>query len=352
MSRFEKFLKESGWYTETGPHQDVVCSSRARLSRNLSGFFFPYKLSEKELQEVQEVVEGSFRRIPSKSSLTIVPLGQLSVIDRRRLIEKHFISPEYSLEKERPVIYNNENSLSAIVNDQDHLRIAAFAGGLDLQKAYERAGLLEHELEKFLDFAVSLDKGYLSADIKNCGTGLRGSVLLHLPALEYSGLIERSFKKVMDAGYEIKGFTGEDEGSMGALYELFNPVSIGESEKELLEKLALIASQLVDYERRAREEMKRHRRMELEDMVYRAWGTLQFCRMLEEKETFRLLSQVRLGAAMGMFEVSLGMIQRLVVLVGKAHIQQMIQRDNIDETSQQIKILRANLVKHALGFTS
>lgn len=352
MNRFQKFLQEKAWYTETGPQQDVICSSRARLSRNLSGFFFPYKLSEKELQDVQSSLELAFQRIRNRDDLVLLPLEQLSVIDRRKLIEKRFISQEYSLEKERIVVFDHDNSTAVVVNDQDHLRIAAFAGGFDLAKAYERAGSIEHELEQQLDFAVSLDRGYLSADIKNCGTGLRASVMLHLPGLEYSGLLDRSFKKVMDAGYEVKGFTGEDDGSMGSLYELYNPVSIGESEKELLEKLAHIASQLVDYERRAREEMKRHRRLDLEDIVYRAWGTLSHCRLLEEKEALRMLSNVRLGAALGMLDVPLGMVQRLVVLVGKAHIQHMIHRDNMEETSQQIKLVRANLVKHALGFAS
>lgn len=352
MNHFQSFLKEKAWYTETGPHQDVVCSSRARLSRNLSGFFFPYKLSERELQDVQSSLERVFQRIHSRDKLTVIPLEQLSVIDRRRLIEKRFISQEYSLEKERIVAYDQDNSTVVVVNDQDHLRISSFAGGFDLIKAFERAEALEHELEEHVDFAVSLDKGYLSADIKNCGTGLRASVMLHLPGLEYSGLLDRSFKKVMDAGYEVKGFTGEEEGSMGSLYQLYNPVSIGENEKDLLEKLAHIASLLVNYERRAREEMKRHRRLELEDMVFRAWGTLSHCRLLEEKEAQRMLSHVRLGAALGMLDVPLGMVQRLVVLVGKAHIQHMLHRDNMEETSQQLRMVRANLVKHALGFAS
>lgn len=352
MSTIQSLLENKGWYTESGPDADVVCSSRTRLSRNLSGFSFPDKLSEKELSEVQSRIDTAFGKIDSRKGLHISPLEKLTPIQRRQLIEKHFVSQNYSLNKDKLVVYDRENSLSAVVNEEDHLRLAGFAGGLDLKKAYERVNKIERELEQYLDFAVSLDKGYLSADIKNCGTGLQASVLMHLPALEYSSLLDRAFKRVMEAGYEIKGLTGNDEGSLGGLYELYNPVAIGESEKDLLEKLAYISSQLVDYERRAREELKRHRKLEIEDKVYRAWGTLQYCKLLDEKESFQLLSHVRLGAALDWLDVPLERINQLLVLIGKAHLQQTIGSESTNETSKQVKLVRANLVKQALGFAS
>ena len=352
MSSLSTLLQEKAWYTEQGPDEDIVLSSRARLSRNLSGYFFPYKLSEKDQKEVQKQIEKAFGKIKQDKGLKAVKLEKLSVIDRRKLIEKHFVSQDYSLEKDKLVVFDSDNFVTAVVNVRDHLQIAAFAGGSDINKAYERANSIEHDLDQYLDFSVSLDKGYLCADIKNCGTGLQASILLHLPALEYSSLIDRAFKKVMDTGCDIKGFTGEDEGSLGAIYELYNPVAIGESEKDLLQKLAHIASQLVDYERRVREEMKRHRRLELEDIVYRAWGVLKYCRMIEEKEAMQLLSMVRLGASMGWFDVSPGLITRLLVLTGKAHIQQLITEGEAEDMTQQIKQKRAHLIQFALGFAT
>jgi len=352
MSKLETVLHEKAWYTENGPDEDIVLSSRARIARNISGYLFPSRLSEKDLHEVQGDIEKAFNKIKKENGLNSLKIEDLTVIDRRKLIEKHFISQDYSLEKDRLVVFDSENLLSAVVNVRDHLQMAAFAGGADVHKAYERVSSLERLLEPHLDFSVSLDKGYLSADIKNCGTGLQASILLHLPALEYSSLTERAFKRVMESGYEIKGYTGEDEGSLGAIYELYNPIAIGESEKELLQKLAKVSSQLVDYERRAREEMKRQRRLELEDIVYRAWGTLKFCRMLEEKEALQLLSKVRLGASIGWFDVSPGLFTRLLVLIGRAHIQQLISSGEDENVSKQINQTRARLVQFALGFAS
>ncbi|HDQ14618.1 MAG TPA: hypothetical protein ENN41_07385, partial [Sediminispirochaeta sp.] len=256
------------------------------------------------------------------------------------------------LQKERLFIRDSENTLAAVVNEGEHLKIAGFAGGLNLEEAYRRVSGIEVDLESQLDFAVSLDKGYLTSDILNCGTGLRASALLHLPALEYSSLIDRAVKKVMEAGYEIKGLTGDEDRSLGALYELYNPVAIGESEKELLERLAHMSSQLVDYERRAREEMKRHRRLELEDIVYRAWGTLAHCRLLGEKESFKLLSDIRLGVGIGWLDFPIQRINQLMILTGKAHIQGMMGDEPSDELFRQTKYGRAKLVKYALGFAS
>ncbi len=350
---FESVLHKPGWYREEGPEQQVVYSSRARLSRNLSGYFFPHKLNDKELQEVQENIKSAFKAVKLKNedpqNLTIKVLDQLPVVERRKLIEKHFVSQNYSLEKERLVVFDTNDSIAATVNQKDHLRIAAFTGGLSIQKAYEKVNAIDRQLEKQLDFAVSLDRGYLSSDLKNCGTGLQVSVLLHLPALKYSSVLERAFRRAMDAGLEVKGFTGDEDGSLGSLYQLYNPVAIGENEKDIVEKLARIASQLVDYEQKAREEMKRHRKVELEDIVYRAYGTLKYCRLLQEKEAINLLSDVRLGVALGWIDIPIQIVNALLVLVGKAHLQQIAGHEKLEESSQQIKSLRARLVQHALS---
>ncbi|MFO7730138.1 MAG: hypothetical protein R6V86_05175 [Spirochaetia bacterium] len=346
---FQTILEHPGWYSEAGPDQQVVFSSRARLSRNLSGYFFPHKLNDKELQEVQENIGNAFKSIRLDEHFTVKVLEDLPVLERRKLIEKHFVSQNYSLEKRKLVIFDQNDSVAATVNQTDHLQLAAFTGGLSIQRAYEKVSALERRLEKQLNFAVSLDRGYLSSDLKNCGTGLQVSVLLHLPALKYSSVLERAFRRVMDAGLEVRGFTGDDDGSLGSLYQVFNPVAIGENEKDIVEKLARIASQLVDYEQKARDEMKRHRRIELEDIVYRAYGTLTNCRLLQEKEAINLLSDVRLGVALGWIEVPIQIMNALLVLVGKAHLQQITGNEQQDESSQHIKSLRARLVQHALS---
>lgn len=344
---------EHGWYRGSGAMDSVVVSSRVRLSRNLSGKKFPHKMEVKDEQDVQELVENAFSSVESGGKLSSAPsvsrLKNLSPGRRKMLIEKHFISQQFSLEKEKTVLLDDAEMLGGMINEKDHIRIASFRPGLGLEKAYEQVLPLEKELEKHLDFAVSLDRGYLTPHIKQSGTGMRASVLLHLPALEHSSLLERAFKTAMNEGLSVKGFMGDDTHSLGYFYQIYNSVSIGESEKEILEKLARIASQLVDYEKRVRKEMVRHKRIELEDIVWRAYGLLGHCQMIDEREAIGLLSDLRLGVALGWINIPYASLNRLFVESRKAHIQNSLEKKENGDTTHAVRHERARMIREMLS---
>lgn len=343
---------ETGWYRGTGPKESVIVASRIRLSRNISGKRFPHKMEIKEEQEVQELIVDAFSNIKRGRGKSYMPvaltLKDISPRQRKMLIEKHFISQQFSLEKEKSLVFDEKEMMGGMINEKDHLRLASFTPGLSLEDAYQNILPLEKELEKSLDFAVSLDRGYLTPAIKQCGTGLRGSVLLHLPALEKSSLLERAFKSVMQEGLSVKGFMGDDNHSLGNFYQLYNPVGIGESEKEIIEKLARTASQLVDYEEKVREEMVRHRRMELEDIVWRAYGILLHCRMIDEREAIGLLSDLRLGVALGWIDLPFARLNSLFVESRKAHVQNRVDGDESEITVHTVKHERARMIRELL----
>ncbi len=345
------------WYRGSGPKESVILASRVRISRNISGRPFPQKMEYKEEQEVQELIESAFSSLRYRGSESsgenrtrAVKLKELPPRRRKMLIEKHFISQQFSLEKEKSVVLDERELIGGMVNEKDHLRIASFAPGLSLQEAYENLLPLERELERHLDFAVSLDRGYLTPFIKQCGTGLRGSVLLHLPALEHSSLLERAFKSAMQEDMSVKGFMGDDNHSLGYFYQLYNPVGIGMSEKEIIEKLARVASQLVDYERKVREEMVRHKRIELEDIVWRAYGILKHCRMVDEREAIGLLSDLRLGVALGWIDIPFADLNRLFVESRKAHVQERVGNEDLGDSAHAVRHERARLIRELLGF--
>ncbi|MFO7848831.1 MAG: hypothetical protein R6V67_02615 [Spirochaetia bacterium] len=347
------FQKDVGWYRGSGPKESVIVASRIRLSRNISGKRFPHKMEIQEEQEVQELIEQAFSTMKkgrNKDHLPrVVKLKDISPRGRKMLIEKHFISQQFSLEKEKSLIFDEKEMMGGMVNEKDHLRLASFTPGLNLGDAYKNILPVEKELEKSLDFAVSLDRGYLTPHIKQCGTGLRGSVLLHLPALENSSLLERAFKSVMQEGLSVKGFMGDDNHSLGYFYQLYNPVGIGESEKEIIEKLARVASQLVDYEEKVREEMVRHKRVELEDIVWRAYGILLNCRIIEEREAIGLLSDLRLGVALGWIDLPFARLNSLFVESRKAHVQDRVDGDENEITVHTVKHERARMIRELLG---
>ena len=213
------------------------------------------------------------------------------------------------------------------------------------QKTLDR---LDTALEDTLDYAVSLEWGYLSAEVANAGTGLRMSVMLHLPALVRTAIIDKAMKAVVQVGMTVKGFFGNDENSLGDLYQVSNQLGLGFSETDLIEKLDAIASQLVHYERKAREELLENERFELEDEVMRALGTLTHCRMLSANEAISRLASLRLGAATGIISAPLERITAMLFLTQKAHIQYLLDSKDASADTRIIDHIRAEVVRKAL----
>ncbi len=349
MIDFPGIEATNGWFQESGEAYDVVISSRARLSRNLTSHRFPLFLKTDEENEVQSDILSAFQEIESPKRFDTSLIGDLPPIKRRIMMERNYITQQFSLHSHKAAVMGKDQTVSGMINEIDHLRLSCLKGGSCLQECWQHLDTLDTALEKTLDYAVSLEWGYLSAEVANTGTGLRASVMLHLPALVRTSIIEKAMKAVVQVGMTVKGFFGNDENSLGDLYQVSNQLGLGFSEKDLIEKLDAIASQLVHYERKAREELLDNERFEIEDEVMRSLGILTNCRMLTSTEGISLLASLRLGAATGIISAPLERITAMLFLTQKAHVQYLIDSEEESADTRTIDHTRAEVIRNALA---
>ena len=342
-------IPRSSWISADGPDTDCIMSSRIRLSRNLAGYAFPGTMSEEEEQEISESLTTVFETEDGGDNYVKIRLSDITPTERRLLLERNIINQEYTLQKDRDVYVHKRKDIYGITHDIDHLRLVAYRSGLDIRDAYADAVELDSLLEDHLDFAASLDMGYLTTQVTNIGTGLKGSVMLHLPALSRSGLMDRATKAVIQIGFEVKGFFDDDESSLGNIYQIANQYSFGESEQEILEKLENVTSQVVNYERKVREELIEKKRLELEDEIFRAYGILGSCRLIGAKEAIELLLHVRLGAVFGWLDLDLGAVTGLLFGVQRAHVQYGRGKSAEYEDPMQLDYERAEMIREKLN---
>jgi len=333
------------WFNNHGEEEDVVFSSRIRLSRNLTGSLFPGKLELEDEIKVKNLIINAFDMLGL--DLSLLSISDITGIERRMLTERNILSQDFILSKHKSFILSSDQNISCMINDLDHLRLAVFKPGLSLGEVYNTIDSIESGLEKVLDFAVSLEFGYLSSNVRNSGTGLKASVMVYLPALVQLSLFDRAIKSSLDKEYTVKGYMGNDKGSLGDLYQISNGLSIGYDEKSIIEKLAEITLKLINYERQARIELVNKRKPELEDRIYRSLGLLSSCRLLNYSETVKALTDIRLGIVLGFIKIDILKVNSLLLLSQKAHIQNMLGKNESDSLSINLK--RSELVKSYLN---
>jgi protein arginine kinase len=335
------------WFSRPGEHNDVAVSTRVRLARNLQGLPFPPVLGKEEEEELQREVVRAFG--PLGDRFTVVYLDRLPPIERRMLLERNIISQDFSVSPNKLVVLSPDERLSAMVNEEDHLRLACIESGLCLERTFASVDELDGELEKSLHFAASMEWGYLNTSLSNAGTGLRASVMLHLPALVMDGNIGWALKRAGQMGLQIKGYWGEGDNSLGDMYQISNPLSVGSGEKDILATVQKAAVDLMEYERKARDEMIAARRMELEDRVHRALGILKHCRIVASKEAIDLLGSVRLGLSLGVLpSPSVEVVTALMILSQKAHIQKLLDSSDDEADNKLVDYTRAKLIRRVL----
>lgn len=337
-----------GWFRDTGKEEDVVISSRVRLSRNLTGFLFPNKMELKDENRVKDIITEAFRMLGDKMS--IVSLADINSVERRMLAERSLISQDFTLNKHKSFILSEDQKVSCMINEHDHLRIAVFESGFELDKAFKAADNIESRLESLLDFAVSLEFGYLNENIRNSGTGMKVSVMVHLPALVRLSLFDRAIKSSLDKEFTVKGFLGNDDGSLGDLYQISNGLAIGKDENEIIDKLTETSMKLINFERQAREELVQRRKIELEDKFFRSIGLIKSCRLLSSGEAIKSLTDIRLGISLGFLKLDIGIVNSLLLMSQKAHIQFLLDVNKKDSLLLDEK--RAELIRNTLGFSN
>lgn len=291
------------WYEKAGPNGDVVCSTRVRLARNLAPYPFPERATLQQKEEIKARVRDALlsgNSILSKE-FRFLPLDSMGEEQAVSLVERHIISPEFIADRRgKGVLVSEDESLSIMINEEDHLRIQVLREGLSLKEAAETADRLDTLLSETLPFAFDQEFGYLTQCPTNLGTGMRASFMLHLPALQESGSMARISANLSKLGLTLRGTYGEGTKVAGALYQLSNQITLGLSESEAIENLSAIAAQLIEEERRVRGQLCKN--LLLQDKIARAAGLLGSARVLSTNEFMELLSYVRLGVAQGLLQ--------------------------------------------------
>ena len=340
------FMNE--WYSQTGPMEDVILSSRIRLSRNLTGHQFPGSMGHQEEETVRNKILSAFSRLSPDEDLHALSLEELRPNERRLLFEKKLISQDFSLNKEKTLVLDRNYQFSGMINGEDHLRMAALSGGLSLRDLYARINRVDESLEEVIDFAATLELGYLAGDLQNLGTGMKASLMVHLPALVETGLIEKALKAMLHADFQVKGFFGDDEESLGQFYLVANRNTLGVSEEEIQEKLEGMAQQLVTYERMAREDLLSKKQLYLEDRVFRALGLLKSCRLLSYRESVEAISSLRMGVILKWLELPPEKLNALLITGQTSHLQERLLRSEGGSDEQAVDQERAGYFREEL----
>ncbi len=347
------------WMDPHARDVDVVISARARLARNIGGFSFPSHLAPDKAVELCEVVRPALEQARLDGATQWVPMGEASPILRLLLLERNLISRDL-VNKEvlgeclpgRGVAFGESETLSAMVGEEDHLRLCALTPGFDIRGALQKVRDLDQTLEATLPFAVSDELGYLTGCPTNVGTGLRASIMLHLPAL---GLVRGELQKVFTAaqhtGLAVRGMHGEGSRATGDFYQISNQVTLGRGEDELIDDLEALVPYIVGFERRVRETLMEEHEGPLHDRVAKSYGILRTTRSLATGEALAHISAVRLGLHLGLLpDLSLNTLDRLWTQLQKGHLQALSAHgeQELVEASERDK-LRASLLRARLG---
>lgn len=341
-------MNSNKWYERSGRDGDVVISTRVRLARNLNRYPFPAEMNLEQKAQVVDSICKAAAKEGTPVSLRYIDVANLPQREALSLVERHLISPEFSrCEEGSGLLLSADEDVSLMINEEDHLRIQTMVPGLELDEAYETADRLDSFLDGQLRFAFDDRLGYLTQCPTNLGTGMRASIMLHLPALQDSGAIQQLANTVAKLGLTIRGLYGEGSKPEGAIYQLSNQVTLGISEKAAIENLKGIAAQIIRQERTAREELCRN--PHFEDRVWRSLGILQTARLLTRDEFMALISNVRVGAALEMLPgVGLDLVSALINAAQPATLMAAAGED-LEPGARDA--LRAKIVRERLAET-
>ncbi len=297
----------SSWYTEKSAQNGITVSTRVRLARNLKGLPFTGMMNDSQRQELMAKAKAA---VKERRDLKFIDMADVPQLEIGSMVERHIISPEFSkFSSGRAIILSTDESISIMVGEEDHIRIQVILAGLQPERAYEIASEIDSFLNKSLNFAFDSQLGYLTECPTNVGTGLRASVMLHLPLLEATGMLKPLGDDINKIGFTVRGLYGEGTKSSASLYQISNQITLGISEENAIENLTAIVGQLTEREIKAQEKLEK---LPLEDKIYRALGTLQGCRIIDSMETVGLLSLIKLGCRMGILEVDYPTLRAMV----------------------------------------
>ncbi|MGI6176286.1 MAG: protein arginine kinase [Christensenellales bacterium] len=328
------------WMNECDTHSDVVLSSRVRLARNVKDVVFPALMDNAQKERMCDAVRDAL----AGSAYSLIRMSDLSKLDQMMLVERHLISPDLVCNPYGAVLCSKDEQAAVMVNEEDHLRIQAFAPSLHLKDAEQKASEIHRELEKKLGFAFDDTLGFLTACPTNTGTGMRVSVMLHLPALTISRNIQSIVHATGQFGLTMRGIYGEGTAAQGCIYQLSNQITLGLMEEEIVSNIENAARRLIEQERKVRADLFANRVI-MEDRAYRAYGTMLYARRISIEEFMKLFSDVKLGVSAGVIKgVNQAALHTLLVELQPAGIQKCMG----DAKNMDIDEIRAQLLREKL----
>src|SRR5256885_11353488 len=335
------------WLRGEGPHHQVVISSRVRFARNLRNRSFPGWAKKAERIAILEVTKPAVEELPEMQDSFSELLQDLSALEKQVLVERHLISREHAAKSVgSAVVMNRKQTLSIMINEEDHLRMQSIRSGLQLKSAFKLVDKIDSTLEARLDVAYHQRLGYLTACPTNVGTGMRASAMLHLPGLVLSELITQVIQAVSKIGLAVRGLYGEGTEAMGNLFQISNQTTLGEKEEDIINRLTKVIETIIDKEHDARQTLLQRKPSTLCDQIGRAYGVLTYAHAMPSKEALNLLSVIKLGIDLGAFpEHQRLQIDELFIETQPAHLQKNSQQKlNAEERDY----LRAQIIRDRL----
>lgn len=319
-----KKISSCRWMDGSGPEAETVISSRVRIARNIGGIPFPYLASDAQTRQIQETVAGvaaSQKEVFARFEL--LPMEKLAPLEKELLVEKHLASPFLARDSQHgALLLRRDEAVSIMVNEEDHLRIQVILPGLQLEEALQEAEKYDDRLEEKINYAFDEGYGYLTACPTNVGTGLRASVMLHLPALIMTGQANRLLGALSQVGLAVRGLYGEGTEIIGNLVQISNQVTLGQSEEEIIRNLEGVTRQVIEQEQTSRQAMLNENRVRMADRSWRALGLLRYARIMSSQEAMQLLSDVRLGYDLGLLKgVDRKLLNEMLVTIRPACLQ-------------------------------
>lgn len=344
------------WYTEDGPETDVVLSTRVRLARNLSGFVFPVAIKSDDADSVESLIFDAFNHLENPERFQMVRMSHIDSLGRRILAERGVIDPETGNEPWRAVVIRADGVLSATVNMEDHLRLAAFTPGLSLWPCSGIVTAADRSLQDHLQFSAQAGTGYLTSNLFDVGTGMKASVLLCLPGLCMNGLLDRVIREYLAQGFTVRGYYDSDgSASLGCLYQLSGGSSSAGDIPGQIGRMEQAAGKLADLERKSRAELYRTAPTTVEDTVFRAIVAAKYARFINLREAVDLIHRIKLGLSLGLVTGTTDRdLTALLYRVQTAHIGFVILNGSIiiedDVVSEELRTdrLRAMVIQEVL----
>ena len=335
------------WMRGEGPHHQIVVSSRVRLARNLKNFAFPGWAKKHERLQILETIKPQVEALPDMSDAFSVYSQDLSALEKQVLVERHLISREHAAKGVgSAVVMNKKQTLSIMINEEDHLRMQGIRSGLQLKSVFKMIDKVDSALEERLDFAFSPQIGYLTACPTNVGTGMRASAMVHLPALVTSEQINQVIQAVNKIGLAVRGLYGEGTEALGNLFQVSNQTTLGEKEDDIIARLHKVIEQIIEHEQNARQILLQKKPNTLLDHIGRSYGILRHAYSMNSKEALNLLSFMKLGIDLGFFpEHCRQPIDELFMETQPAHLQKGTQQKLAadERDSLRAEIIRAKL---------